>query len=89
MLEHGLANESIRNIAQKIGTSHRMINYHFGSSEGFWEALINEIRSVLDGAQPVPAPIAQQVEHILRLAAQMTTEPAHAVHRPPAPPAPH
>lgn len=47
------------------------------------------IRSVLDGAQPVPAPIAQQVEHILRLAAQMTTEPAHAVHRPPAPPAPH
>lgn len=46
VLEHGLANESIRNIAQKIGTSHRMINYHFGSSEWFWEALINEIRSI-------------------------------------------
>lgn len=47
------------------------------------------IRSVLDGAQPVPASIALQVEHILRMAGQMTTEPAHAVHRPPAPPAPH
>lgn len=46
VLEHGLANESIRSIAQKIGTSHRMVNYHFGSSEGFWEALINEIRAV-------------------------------------------
>lgn len=46
VLEHGLADESIRTIAQGIGTSHRMINYHFGGSEGFWEALINEIRRI-------------------------------------------
>jgi len=46
VLEHGLTDESIRTIAQGIGTSHRMINYHFGSSDGFWEALINEIRRI-------------------------------------------
>ncbi|MGL4436757.1 MAG: DNA-binding protein YbiB [Giesbergeria sp.] len=47
------------------------------------------IRSVLDGAQPVPAPIARQVEHILRMAGQMSTEPAHDAHHLPTPPAPH
>ena len=46
VLEHGLADESIRAIAQGIGASHRMINYHFGGSEAFWEALINEIRRI-------------------------------------------
>lgn len=46
VLEQGVADESIRTIAQNIGTSHRMINYHFGSSEAFWEALINEIRRI-------------------------------------------
>lgn len=46
VLEHGLLDGSIREIAKNIGTSHRMINYHFGSSEGFWEALVNEIRRV-------------------------------------------
>lgn len=44
VLKNGLASESIRTIAQGIGTSHRMINYHFSNSESFWEALINEIR---------------------------------------------
>jgi len=46
VLEQGIADESIRTIAQNIGTSHRMVNYHFGSSEGFWEALINEVRRI-------------------------------------------
>ena len=53
------------------------------ASTAFW------IRSVLDGAQPVPAPIALQVEHILRMAGQMSTEPAHDAHHLPTPPAPH
>ncbi len=46
VLVHGLLDGSIREIAKHIGTSHRMINYHFGSSEGFWEALVNEIRNI-------------------------------------------
>lgn len=66
VLEHGLADESIRTIAQGIGTSHRMINYHFGGSEEFWEALINEIRRVeIDRSRTyfaqVGAPASQEV----------------------------
>lgn len=35
VLENGLADESICTITHGIGTSHRMINYHFGGSESF------------------------------------------------------
>lgn len=44
ILEEGNISDSIRDIAKNIGTSHRMINYHFGNSDAFWEALVNEIR---------------------------------------------
>lgn len=44
LLEKGNFSDSIRDIAKNVGTSHRMINYHFGSSDKFWEALVNEIR---------------------------------------------
>ena len=32
--EHGLAELSLRKLAAAIGTSHRMLIYHFGSKEG-------------------------------------------------------
>lgn len=44
ILEKGNISDSIRDIAKNVGTSHRMINYHFGSSDVFWEAVVNEIR---------------------------------------------
>jgi AcrR family transcriptional regulator len=44
ILEKGDLSDSIRDIAKNVGTSHRMVNYHFGGSDGFWEALVNEIR---------------------------------------------
>jgi AcrR family transcriptional regulator len=44
ILEKGNISDSIRDIAKKIGTSHRMVNYHFGNPDAFWEALANEIR---------------------------------------------
>lgn len=31
---HGVHNQSLRSLASAIGTSHRMLNYHFGSREG-------------------------------------------------------
>jgi AcrR family transcriptional regulator len=63
-----LADESIRTIAQGIGTSHRMINYHFGGAEGFWEALINEIRRI-------------EVEKSRRYFADPQALPEHSVER--------
>lgn len=38
--EHGFADRSLRDIAAAVGTSHRMLNYHFGSREGLLEAIV-------------------------------------------------
>ena len=36
LTERGLADISLRELASAIGTSHRMLNYHFGSREGLF-----------------------------------------------------
>jgi AcrR family transcriptional regulator len=41
----GLSDGSLRTIATELGTSHRMLIYHFGSAEEFWEAVLNELRT--------------------------------------------
>jgi AcrR family transcriptional regulator len=41
--QHGLVDSSLRELAAAIGTSHRMLIYHFGSKEGL---LIEVIRAV-------------------------------------------
>ena len=39
----GLADQSLRRIAEAIGTSHRMLLYHFGSKDGL---LLEVVRAV-------------------------------------------
>src|SRR3954447_6498176 len=34
VLAHGLGDESLREVAAAVGTSHRMLGYHFGSRDG-------------------------------------------------------
>src|SRR3954468_1128294 len=48
--QHGVGNLSLRGLAAALGTSHRMLSYHFGSREGL---LIEGIRTV--EAQPAAA----------------------------------
>src|SRR6476659_7751392 len=43
-LAHGLRDTSLRAIATELETSHRMLIYHFGSAEGFWDALLDRLR---------------------------------------------
>ena len=43
LLEHGLGDASMREIAAAIGSSHRMLNYHFGSREGLLSAVVEEV----------------------------------------------
>lgn len=38
--EHGLSDLSLRELAAAIGTSHRMLLYHFGSREGLVAAIV-------------------------------------------------
>src|SRR3954466_2229959 len=41
----GIAGRSLREIAQGVGTSHRMLIYHFGSREGLLAAIVASIEA--------------------------------------------
>ncbi|MBV8463598.1 MAG: TetR/AcrR family transcriptional regulator [Acidimicrobiales bacterium] len=57
-LEFGIADQSLRTIAEAVGTSHRMLIHHFGSKEGLFVEVIREVeqrqRVVLAGLQADP-----------------------------------
>jgi AcrR family transcriptional regulator len=42
-MEQGIAGKSLREIATGVGTSHRMLIYHFGSHEGLLAAIVGVI----------------------------------------------
>jgi AcrR family transcriptional regulator len=42
-LDQGIVDLSLREIASAIGTSHRMLIYHFGSREGLLVAVVGEV----------------------------------------------
>ncbi len=42
-LDKGIVDRSLREIASEIGTSHRMLIYHFGSREGLLVAVVREV----------------------------------------------
>jgi AcrR family transcriptional regulator len=41
--EHGVGDTSLRALAEAIGTSHRMLIYHFGSREGLLAAVVDAV----------------------------------------------
>src|SRR5436853_3183924 len=43
VVEHGLGDLSLRELAAAIGTSHRMLLYHFGSREGLLLAVVEAV----------------------------------------------
>ena len=46
----GIGGRSLRDVAEAIGTSHRMLIHHFGSKEGLWVAIVREVeRRQLEG----------------------------------------
>jgi AcrR family transcriptional regulator len=42
---HGLGDRSLRDIAQAVGTSHRMLIHHFGSREGLLVAIVETVEA--------------------------------------------
>ena len=40
---HGIGDTSLRGIAEAVGTSHRMLIYHFGSREGLLAEVTREV----------------------------------------------
>ena len=43
--EHGMSDRSLRELAAGIGTSHRMLNFHFGSREGLVAAIVQSVEA--------------------------------------------
>jgi AcrR family transcriptional regulator len=64
-LSKGIADLSLREIAAGIGTSHRMLIYHFGSREGLLVAIVREVerreRHALAGAGVLSAAAARRL----------------------------
>jgi AcrR family transcriptional regulator len=44
-LEHGITDLSLRELAEAIGTSHRMLIYHFGSKEALLVAVVEQVEA--------------------------------------------
>lgn len=44
ILSHGFGDPSLRAMAAELGTSHRMLIYHFGSARGFWDAVLQALQ---------------------------------------------
>jgi len=41
--EHGVGDTSLRTLAAELGTSHRMLHYHFGSRDGLLVAVVEAV----------------------------------------------
>jgi AcrR family transcriptional regulator len=56
--EHGISDLSLRTLAAALGTSHRMLIFHFGSKEGLWAEIARTVdrrqREQLRGFPPDP-----------------------------------
>src|SRR5437763_12041396 len=58
-VHHGVSDLSLRALAADLGTSHRMLIYHFGSKEGLLTTVAREVearqRAALSGLDPAGA----------------------------------
>ena len=51
--KNGIADTSLRQVAEAIGTSHRMLSHYFGSKEGLFVAIVQEVEArQLQGFEP-------------------------------------
>ncbi|HKN97747.1 MAG TPA: TetR/AcrR family transcriptional regulator [Pseudonocardiaceae bacterium] len=63
LAEHGLGDASLRGLATAIGTSHRMLIYHFGSKTGLLIEVVREMER-------------RQLESIAELETEIAADPA-------------
>lgn len=67
MLETGTATDSLRALAAEIGSSHRMLIYHFGNLHGLVQAVVGEVevrqRAALADLAEMPETSAAAISH--------------------------
>ncbi len=74
--KNGIGDASLRSIATSIGTSHRMLIYHFGSREGLLAEVVRTVeqqqRDLLATLTQTDRPIAEQAEEFWRRVTEAT-----------------
>ncbi|GAA5191395.1 TetR/AcrR family transcriptional regulator [Rugosimonospora acidiphila] len=79
--QHGLADTSLRSLAAAIGTSHRMLIYHFGSKEGLLVEVVRAVearqRETLDALR---ANEADSLADVMRLLWRDVSDPSRWPH---------
>lgn len=83
VLAHGLNNASLRPLAQAVGTSDRMLIYHFGSKEGLIGALLRHLaQGFVSGLEAaLPPGRAVSVQACLAEVVALLRDPAMAGYR--------
>lgn len=71
VLEHfvadGLADQSLRSIAEAVGTSHRMLLYHFGSKDGLLLDVVRAVEARTEALfEAVGAASGERVDEVIR-----------------------
>jgi AcrR family transcriptional regulator len=75
----GLADQSLRSIAEAVGTSHRMLLYHFGSKDGLLLEVVREVEARTEALFEVIAEASgQQIDVIIRRMWASVADPAVA-----------
>jgi len=65
---HGLADRSLRDLAAAIGSSHRMLNYHFVSLAGLVEAIVGAVEAA---QRAVLVELASAIDDPIELAREL------------------
>lgn len=62
---NGLADRSLRDVAEAVGSSHRMLNYHFGSRAGLVTAVVEAVEAA---QRELLAELASEIDDPIELA---------------------
>jgi AcrR family transcriptional regulator len=83
VIEHfvadGLADQSLRSIAEAVGTSHRMLLYHFGSKDGLLLEVVREVEARTEALfEGIGEASGERVDEIIRRTWAYVADPAVA-----------
>lgn len=81
-LEHGLSGLSLRPLAREVGTSARLLVYHFGSKDGLIAAVMDEVRARTQKsfAAAVAHPFKGRAKGVMQAFWAWITRPANVRH---------
>jgi len=77
--DEGLGDMSLRKIAGAIGTSHRMLLYHFGSKSGLLVEVVREVEArARTQLGAIAGSMGHETDQVVRQVWRFLAEPAHA-----------